>query len=167
VLVREPAGVRIERGHAAIFGGTASSEPFVPGATAPLTLHLHGVSLSRVLDVATDGRVRGTGIVEGDLELSRDAAGFGIERAALASRGPGEIRSHDSEKLAGSTLGPVATALAELSYDRLALVVQPPGNDPDATLVLHGRSARVPQELELTINLHGVRTVLRSFVADR
>lgn len=167
VLVREAAGIRIERGHAAAFGGTAFADPFVPGAAAPLTLHLHGVSLARVLDVATDGRVRGTGIVDGDLELSRDGSGFGIERAALASRGPGKIRTHDSEKLAGSTLGPVATALAELTYDRLALVVPPPGNDPDATLVLHGRGERVPQELALTINLHGVRAVLRSFVADR
>ena len=101
-------------------------------------------SLARVLDVAADGRVRGTGVLDGDLELSRDAAGSGSSAPRSPRAAPARIRGRTTpEGSAGSTLRPVATALAELWYDRLALVVQPPGNDPIPTLVLHGtRRAR-------------------------
>jgi hypothetical protein len=47
----------------------------------------------------------------------------------------------------------------DFAYDRLTCVVQPRGRDPEAILLLHGRGTRVPQEVELAINIRGARAL--------
>ena len=94
----------------------------------------------------------------------RDTVGLAIERGELRARGPGDIHVRAPGKLAGA-VGRIATALEDFAYDRLALVVRAPGNDPESTLVLHGRGEHLPQELDLTVNLHGARLAARSLVS--
>ncbi len=159
-------GVRVDHTRLDAFGGGIAIDPFEIRADTPTTawLHLRGLALGDVVDLVTRGRVYGTGVLDGDVEVRRDASGLEIERAELRARARGDVHVRAPGKLAGP-VGNIATALADFAYDRLALVVRAPGNDPESTLVLHGRGEHLPQELDLTVNLHGARVAARSFVS--
>ena len=158
--------VRVDRARLDALGGAIAVDPFEIRSDTPTStrLHLRGLALGDLLDLLTRGRVYGTGVLDGDVELRHDETGIAIERGELRSRAPGEVHVRAPGKLAGP-VGTIATALADFAYDRLALVVRAPGNDPESTLVLHGRGEHLPQELDLTVNLHGARVAARSFVS--
>ena len=159
-------GVRVDHTRLDAFGGAIAIDPFEIRADAPTNarVHLRGIALGDVLDLVSHGRVYGTGLLDGDVEVRRDATGLEIEHGDLHARAPGDVHVRAPGKLAGP-VGAIATGLADFAYDRLALVVHPPGNDPESTLVLHGRGEHLPQELDLTVNLHGARVAARSFVS--
>lgn len=157
-----PGGVRVAGARLAALGGAIAIDPFVlTGAGTPATkLHCRGLALARVLDAVGHGRVRGTGLLDGVVELDD-----GVASANLRARGAGDVYVHGIGGSLGKSLARVSSALEDFTYDRLTLVVRPPGNEPESTLVLHGRGKHVPQELELTVHLHGARTAARSLVA--
>lgn len=155
-------GVRVTAARLAVLGGAVAIDPFViTGAgTPPTTLHCRGLALARVLDAVGQGRVHGTGLLDGVVELDD-----GVVSASLRARGTGDVHVHGIGGTLGKSLARVSSALEDFTYDRLTLVVSPPGNEPESTLVLHGRGTHIPQELELTVHLHGARTAARSLVA--
>jgi len=157
-----PGGVRIAKATLAALGGDVAIDPFeLRGTGMPKTmLHLHGLALARVLDTVGRGHVHGTGLLDGDVELEG-----GVASASLRARGRGDVQVHGLGGTLGNELRRVSSALEDFTYDRLALIVRPPGNEPESTLVLHGRGKHVPQELELTVHLRGARTAARSLVA--
>jgi hypothetical protein len=137
------------------------------------TLHVRGLPLGQMLALASDNKLEGSGLLDGEVALHVDDRGVTLARGALQARASGGFRVRDAgwtTRLMASIHGVevhrrIENALSDFAYDRLALVVRPAGTDPDATLVLHGRGKRVAQELAITINMRGVRTTARSLQA--
>lgn len=148
--------LRVERATATALGGSIDATPFDVRAGATTTLHVHGVELARVLELTTASHVHGSGRLDGDIELRADATGLTLAHGALRARGGGAMQIP-----ATGALGDVAAVLADFSYDHLSVNVGVSGTDPEATLVVHGRAKNVqrrgPQEVELTVNIHGAR----------
>ena len=155
-------GVRVASARLAALGGDVAIDPFeLHGTGMPKAMvHLHGLALARVLDAVGRGRVCGSGLLDGDVELHD-----GVASANLYARGRGNVQVHGLGAPLGKELTRVSSALEDFAYDRLTLTVRPPGNEPESTLVLHGRGKNIPQELELTVHLRGARTAARSLVA--
>lgn len=162
------AEARVTSGHVQLFGGELILAPFSLRSDAPfdLGIQLDGLSVAQVVSFATGDHLVGTGVFDGELVVHHDAAGFGLERASVHARSGGELRlreSHSADALISPAAAPLrrrlALALADFAYDRLTCVVQPRGRDPEAILLLHGRGTRVPQEVELAINIRGARAL--------
>jgi len=158
-----------------VANGTLAGE--LAGTLAPLDLRIttrvRGAQLGKMLVLASDGKLEGSGLIDGELALRVDGRGVTVGRGALQARAAGAFRVRDAawaNRLTASIHGVevhrrIENALSDFAYDRLALVVRAPGSDPDATLVLHGRGKRVAQELAITVNLRGVRTTARTLLA--
>jgi len=151
---------RITDAHVAMLGGELRVVPFALGAP-DLTVHAEGLAVADVVALASGGRATGTGVLDGNFVLHRGSLG----RAVFAARAPGALRLRDPlwpTLLASIEAGPalhrrILLALSDFAYDRWTIDVQPPGIDPDSTMVLHGHGLRLPQELDLTFNVRGLR----------
>jgi hypothetical protein len=122
-----------------------------------------GVELGAVVDTLTRGRVWGTGVIDGDLLLVADRTDVTLASGAVRARHRGRLRITDPDwqaRLAGGSAGDlaiherVAGALAELDYTELGFVL---GGDPPVRMTLRGRGVRIPQDLELVVNLRSQR----------
>jgi hypothetical protein len=101
--------------------------------------------------------------LDGNFILHRGKLG----RAVFAARAPGVVQLRDPlwpTLLASIEAGPalhrrILLALSDFAYDRWTIDVQSPGSDPDCIVVLHGAGLRLPQELDLTFNIRGLRAL--------
>ncbi|HSK03419.1 MAG TPA: hypothetical protein VK932_19340 [Kofleriaceae bacterium] len=110
-------------------------------------------------------KVEATALLDGEVLLRLDGAGVTFVRGELHARGRGSIRLRDpalrarAGELADLEQRLVGT-LADFEHTALAAVLGPPGSQPELRVIARGRGARVPQELDLTINFRGVWTTL-------
>jgi hypothetical protein len=124
-----------------------------------ITAAVHGVSLDAIAGAATQKRVRATGSVDGTIVLSATAQGIRVRGGELATTASGTLRVTDAAKLATDLDKPFAVharigaALADFAYSRIALRVD---RDPDMILSIHGRGRRVPQEIQIDVNVRGL-----------
>ena len=164
-----PNEVRVTSGQVQLLGGELVVAPFSLRSETPfdVAMRLDGLSVAQVVSFATGGHVVGSGALDGQLVVHHDASGFGLERATVHARSGGELHVREprwpqlTSPAAMSLQRRLAIAFTDLQYDRLTCVLQPPGHDPEAILSLHGRATRVPQEIDLAINLRGVRALVQ------
>lgn len=129
-----------------------------------LRLGLRDVSLEPLLQVATDGRLQGTGVLDGHLDIEVAPRTWAITKGALRARGHGALRVTDASLRRRAASGAtglavhqrIAAALTEFEYTRLDLVL---GEDPDLRVSMFGRGKRVQQEIDLVMDIRGVRRV--------
>ncbi len=169
-----PDGVRVERARGVTHEATLVLDPcdIRAGSAFASMLHVRGLALARLLEPA-HGELEGTGVLDADVAFAHDGSGFSLVQAAVRARGRGELRFRDltSKKELGDVVRSlavhrrVAATLSDFAYDRLELRVRPVGRGPESTLVLHGRGNQIAQELDLVINLHGVRKTARWLMA--
>ncbi|HET9988003.1 MAG TPA: YdbH domain-containing protein [Kofleriaceae bacterium] len=151
---------RISAAHVAMLGGELRVVPFTLGTPA-LAVHAEGLAVADVVALASRGRATGTGVLDGNFIFDHGKLG----RAVFAARAPGALRLRDPlwpTLLASIEAGPalhrrILLALSDFAYDRWTIDVQQSGIDPDCIMVLHGHGLRLPQELDLTFNVRGLR----------
>lgn len=154
-------GVRVEHARLAAQGAALAVDPFDirNGLPVAATLHVRGLALARVLEVATRGRIQGSGMLDADLQLRRDGGRLAISNGTVRARGPGNLRVRDfawTDQIARSSMGMelhqrIASTLEDFAYDQLSLVVRP--RETPSTLVLHGHGEHIPQQLDITVNV--------------
>jgi hypothetical protein len=152
--VRVDAPILVASGTAAAGGATFA----FGGRPAPLRLvaKLRGIPVDRVLTSATRGRAHGTGTLDGELVLGVGADGLALIGGKLANRAPGRLRIpqlSDLGDVSATDIGPhrrIAAALGDFAYTQLALTVH---DSPDLRLSLLGRGRRIPQSLDININV--------------
>jgi len=163
----------VTRASAAALGGELVLAPlrFTASGATPVKLLVRGVALERVLASLGAGGVRGSGRLDGELAL-RVAHGLEFVGGSLHARGGGRLELGAFGGLAAGlphTLPRgvrerIFAALASFSYTQLAAVVSP---DLAVQLALRGRGDRVPQDLDVVVNLHGVRDAMQRVPLSR
>jgi len=138
----------------AIFGGTMA---LMPGkmhlAQTPmlLTLQLHGVDLSQLLDSLHYPNISGTGSIDGELPLQLSAGTIDLQEGSLSGTRPGVLRyvgPADSENIAFK-------ALRNLVYQNLqAKVNYRPNGDYHLGLRVEGSNPEVLSGHPLAFNLN-------------
>jgi len=171
VFRNERARMRIVGGNVQAMGGVLSVGSVVEGPHERLDVmvNVRGVQLQRVLAGISRGHIDGTGMLDGELGLSSDESGWSLTGGSLRGRGTGAIRVADAEwrrRAAASTSQyalhqRIAGALADFEYSQLAVALGPQAAGPDLRISTRGRGKRVLQELDLVINLRGVRHAMR------
>ncbi len=161
-------------------GGRVRAAPFSFDWDAPdvtLALRLDGIDLDRVVRLLSRGRARATGELDGTVAV-RVISGEHERRVILGdgrlvARGPGRIRveglrAEDFDTtnldvlLEGSWIEQrVISVLTDFRYERLSLEVDGEGTRHVRARVV-GRGHRVPQELDLTLNVRGIQPLLDS-----
>ena len=141
----------VTSGHVRVLDGELVLAPFSL-RSGNATVRIDGLSVARVATLVSRGRVAGTGALDGEVILDHDGAGFRLQRAAIHTRAAGQL--HMSPGLIQ-----IAHAISDFDYDHLTCEVQPAGHDPEAIISIHGYGMRSRQELELTINVRGVRAL--------
>lgn len=167
VLRDVPVGVGVARLQVAALGGVLEAQPFTTELHFPIDLAVHarGLELARVLGALAQGHVEGKGVLDGELALRLAETGAELERAEVHARGKGTIRVGDPSwraKIAKTTdvldlQRRVANALTDFEYSDLAAVLGPPGSSAELRITSHGRGRKVPQRVELVVNVRGVR----------
>ena len=150
----DPIAFELDAAHLQIFGGEVTADPFILQAGTNATLHVHGVDLARLLALVGRNRVTATGALDGELVVHA-GDGLTITRGKLHARRGGVLH------VIGLSLDErISATLADFAYEQLSVTVRPPGTDPDIELAMRGRGQRVDQELDLNVNLRGVRDVV-------
>lgn len=154
-------GLRLERATVTAYGGqltlanpTALDEPFVVDVRAVrLGALVSNVSSRATADGVLDGRIV---VRHGELESVKLAS----QRGAFRLGEPAWVEDAVARITAGQVAltGRVGGALADFRYDRLGLVLQ---NGDALRVELRGVGRRVPQELDLIINIRGLRPAAR------
>ena len=124
---------------------------FAHGRDFELAAVLDHVPVDRVLAAATRDRVRGSGVLDGQLVLNDRLA---ITKGIFRARGPGRLFASEPVKLETDGFkiqNRVAAALSDFDYSRLVMTI-----DSDVHLSLAGRGHTVPQELAIDVNVRGV-----------
>ncbi|HEU0035614.1 MAG TPA: YdbH domain-containing protein [Kofleriaceae bacterium] len=202
VIVREPSGTSRGERHVLAWHGVdaaawslgAGTVTLDAGAIESGSVHAYGATLAvaapaqwggvvalRVRDLPLaelvhrlgGDRVAGRGVLDGELAIRIAGTGWEVERATLATRGPGTLRVRDiawvDRVVADHAKSPfalherIAGALADFELERLSLVLAPRGTEPDLRIAVQGRGRRVPQVLDLVFNICGVRDTARHF----
>jgi len=159
--------VRLERARVELAGGELSAGPaglvLAAGAAAgagsnELVIAARGLQLDRLLP----GRaVEATAALDGEVVLRLAGADATFVRGELHARGRGTLRIRDRElRERVSAMPGLAHRLAELEHTTLAAELAPRGSDPELRVTARGRGARVPQELDLSINVRGAWAAL-------
>jgi hypothetical protein len=155
--------VRLERARIEAAGGELVAGPAELGpAPGELAIRARGLQLGRLVPRR---KVEATALLDGEVLLRLDGAGVTFVRGELHARGRGAIRLRDpalrrrAGELADLEQRLVGT-LADFEHTALAAVLGPPGSQPELRVIARGRGARVPQELDLTLNFRGVWTTL-------
>ena len=165
LVITEDAPLAVHVGTATLMaaGTTISVEPIVmlhagwPRWSAEI--RWRALDLAPVIRAATRGRVEGTGALSGRLALVGNRTDVTLADGEAVARG-GTLRLSDA-KLRAALVAAVpadkpaikeriSAALADLRYSRLAITL---GSDPAVQLAIAGRGNRVPQDLDLTVNL--------------
>ncbi|HET7505394.1 MAG TPA: YdbH domain-containing protein [Kofleriaceae bacterium] len=159
----------LDRGRAVALGGELTIEPAAGQPAGELVLRARGLELHRVLAAFAHGHADGSDALDGELALQLGDAGVSVTRGALRARRPGTLQLSDPAWRARATASAtgfalhqrIAATLSDFAYARLTAVLQPTGVDPELQVATQGRGKRVAQELDLVINLRGVRDVAR------
>ncbi|HEY6038184.1 MAG TPA: YdbH domain-containing protein [Kofleriaceae bacterium] len=146
----------------AILGGELRVVPFALGSQ-DLTIHAEALAVADLAALASGGRMTGTGVLDGNVHLHRGD----IERGIFAARAPGTLELRDplwpklleSIQTGAALHRRILLALSDFAYDTWRIDVQPPGLDPDCIVVLHGHGLKIPQDLDLTFNVRGLRSL--------
>ena len=130
----------------------------------PLLVHATGLRIGDLL--IPSKRVSGTGFIDGEIALRADAGGLWIQRGELHARTPGTLQITDAAwRAAVASMKPspipvqkaLATALVDFKYDTLTATLAGPGTAPELALVLRGQGSRNKQQLDIAVNVRGVR----------
>ncbi|HEX3764017.1 MAG TPA: YdbH domain-containing protein, partial [Kofleriaceae bacterium] len=140
-----------------------------PDRPLDLVIHARDLELHRVLGSVARGHADGRGALDGELALRIAGGGAALQRAVLRARPRGTLQLSDpawraqvSASAAGFALHQrIAATLADFEYLRLVAVLHPAGSDPDLQITVQGRGKQIAQDLELTINLRGLRSAAR------
>ena len=168
-----PDGVRIEHGRLRALGAELSTGAVTIGAgSVDLAIDARGLDLAQVLAIVGRGRVEASGLLDGQVAVRADDHGLAITSAALRSRHAGGIRvpAFDWSKQALASVTGIAlhsrivATLADFAYDRLSIELHPRGAEPEARVVMSGHAKRLAQELDLVVNLRGVRDVTQELI---
>jgi dicarboxylate transporter DctA-like protein len=132
-------------------------------------IHAHDLALHRVLGSFARGHADGSGALDGELALRLAATGASLQRAMLHARPRGTVQLSDPAwraQVSASATGfalhqRIAATLADFEYGRLAAVLHPEGSDPDLQISVQGHGKQIAQDLDLTINLRGLRSAAR------
>lgn len=168
---RSRAGWSLDDGRAHALGGELVAEPAAAAPDRPfdLVIHAHDLALHRVLGAVARGHADGSGALDGELALRIADAGVSLQRAVLRARPRGTVQLSDPAwraQVSASATGfalhqRIAATLADFEYLRLAAVLHPAGSDPDLQITVQGRGKQIAQDLDLTINVRGLRSAAR------
>lgn len=132
------------------------------GATQQrLDVHLQGVQLPQLLAAYPAEGLSGSGIIDGQFELRRNAQGLSVDRGNLAARAPGGVLRFRSPKIealgqANPAMKIVAEALHDFHYDLLSSDVRYDENGKlNLGLRLNGRNPALEggRPINFSINL--------------
>lgn len=163
-LASREGQVSLARGAVSAYGGVITLARTTRLDSA-IVLDVRGIQLDAVLR-AFPGRASGTGSLDGSIEVRpRGETGeLEIARFELASRTRGTFqigdRSWVDHAVASLAVGYVAVperiggALADFAFTRLAVVLAPGST---LRVSVHGAGRRVPQQLDLVVNVRGLR----------
>ncbi|MEO6594162.1 MAG: YdbH domain-containing protein [Planctomycetota bacterium] len=148
----------------------------------PLTLAFDRVSLQEWLELLSRGRVTGDGRLSGKVALvlhTEPRLSIDLRNGQLAAAPGGVVRFLDDAETAGLVLHHVqqiaestghdalvqarlVEALQEFAYTELDFRILPDAESHSVTLQVHavGEGRRVPQQLDLKVNLHGFDTAV-------
>ena len=142
-------------------------------------VRLKAVPLTTLLELLSEGRVRGEGSLTGDLNIS-----FGVDPHLTIDIGSGLLRADSAGVLAVDDLeaardvldGQLGTienldlddlvserilgALRDFAYSELSFEFVPGANDLKMSVHTRGKGRTVPQELDLTVNFNGLDDLL-------
>ena len=159
--------VRVTSGWIGIAGGIATVEPFVTtGAPHDVVVHLDNVELEPLLAVVGRGRIEGTGLLDGRLVVRVDGAATTIVGGTLRAHSIGSIRVADAAWRTKTTSAAgglaldkrIAAALGDFEYAGLDANLGTHGHE--LQINVHGQGKHIPQELDLVLNLNGIRETL-------
>jgi hypothetical protein len=159
-----------------------------PGvARFPAEIAFEQVSLQELLELLSKGKVTGEGRISGDVAVvvhTKPRLAIDIQGGRLAAAPGGLVRFLDDQEteemirehakqIAASTghdslvQERIVGALKEFAYSTLDFRLQPEPDGKGVTLNVHaaGKGRKVPQELDLTVNLHGFDTALDTALA--
>lgn len=163
-LVRSGAGAVITRGAVRAYGGEVALARKTR-LDAPLALTVSGVELDRLLS-RFSAHVQGAGRLDGSILVRAGE----VERIALVSRS-GTLQIGDRrwvrQAAARIASGRVAVAervggaLADFEYRKLAIQLAPSVSGPMVRIELDGHGRRVAQEVDLIVNVRGLRDAAR------
>ena len=163
--------LHVNAGNARLAGGEISVDPFDIVSKSPIDFVVHGKGLQ--LDkLPGRGKIEASGLVDARIAIRVDGDSISPVDGTLASRAGGRIRLTDPawrRRMAGTDDdGPalrarIAGALADLDYSKLTVTLAPPGADPELRIALSGRGHERSQELDLAVNLRGVRDAFHRF----
>ncbi|WP_313086413.1 YdbH domain-containing protein [Pseudomonas sp.] len=153
-----------ETAEARLLGGRLWLDPGSADLAAPsqqLNAHLRGLQLPRLLEAYPTEGLSGTGVIDGELQLQRSAAGISIEQGSLKAREPGgalQFRSAKIQALGQSNpaMRLVTEALDDFHYDLLASDVHYAADGKlDLGLRLQGRNPALEggRPINFSINL--------------
>lgn len=135
VSIGSNGSTEVQDASAALAGGTVSADPvrLMPGKPfPPIALHIRDVDLEKTARAFSAKDLKTSGIVDGDLTLTRDKAGRFSLRGKLTGRAPGGLIRYDPETvpafLSGDDPGLETTrqALRDFRYDNLSLDIDGP-----------------------------------------
>lgn len=137
------------------------AEADLSAGTQQLSAHLRGLQLPSLLEAYPAEGLSGMGIIDGELQLQRSAAGVSIERGSLQAREPGGVLRFRSAKIqalgrSNPAMRLVTEALDDFHYDLLASDVRYSADGTlDLGLKLHGRNPALEggRPINLSINL--------------
>lgn len=174
----EGSEIEITAMRAAAAGGQIRLAPFrfdLDDPTVDLDVTVDGVELRRIVRALTEGRASATGHVDGRVSFRvhlGDRRRVVLGRGRLAARGPGRIlvgdgrlEPLDEARLATLIQGEwiqrrVLAALADFEYRRFVLLLDDRQGTSRVRAHVLGRGRRMPQELDLTLNVRGVQPLL-------
>ena len=140
--------------HLKILGGEITSDPLILRAGTDAVLHVHGIDLAQLLALLGHGHVTATGTLDGELALHA-GDGVAITRGNLRARRGGVVH------VLGLPVDErIALTLSDFAYNQLSVIVHPAGTDPEVELAMRGHGERIDQEIDLNVNVHGVRDVI-------
>ena len=157
----------------------------------PMSIDVHDVPLREWLELASNGRISGDGKLSGELAIVLNTAprlSIELRGGRLAAAPGGTVRFLDDpdtdslirqhvEQIAASTQHDtlvqerLVAALKEFRYSALEFAldpVEPAAGAPDGvTLRVHlaGEGTKVPQQVNMDVNLHGFDTALDTALA--
>lgn len=149
---------------ARLLGGRLWLEPGavdLAAATQQLKAHLRGLQLPLLLEAYPAEGLSGTGVIDGEMQLLRSAAGVSIEQGSLRAREPGGALQFRSAKIqalgqANPAMRLVTEALDDFHYDLLTSDVHYAADGTlNLGLKLHGRNPALEggRPINFSINL--------------
>jgi hypothetical protein len=130
-------------------------------STQQLTARLRGLQLPLLLEAYPAEGLSGTGVIDGEMQVQRSAAGISVEQGSLKAREPGGALQFRSAKIqalgqANPAMRLVTEALDDFHYDLLASDVRYAADGTlDLGLKLHGRNPALEggRPINFSINL--------------